>query len=218
MSNISQDVIIGQIHKKIVSACRDECASKGSSMLCIRDEDTSNYLFSTMNPMDWVWIGYICNKPGSCKDIKNWQWIEGCDSPYMNSLFMPNSQTQIYAYAVRYDGKKFWETLDNRNQARCGCEYSRYPINSPSLFQENMDAVNSSLILSISKSSTSSNAPTLLISSDHDTEKMYYASIIIIMFAVLYMCYYFVGKGNSQHEYTVIVDAEDNNTYTTDKL
>ena len=80
-----------------------------------------------------------------------------------------------------------------------------------------MDAVNSSLILSNTKSSTSSNAPTLLISSDHDTEKMYVASIII-MFAVLYMCYCFVGKGNGQHEYTVIVDTEDNNTYATDKM
>jgi len=58
----------------------------------------------------------------------------------------------------------------------------------------------------------------LLITSDHDTAQMYVASIII-MFAVLFMCYYFVGKGkgNGQHEYTPIVDTEDN-TNAADKM
>ena len=171
---------------KNMSACQKECISKQSSMLCIGNEETNKYLFSTMNSIDKVWIGYNCIKPDACNVKNNWQWIKGCVSNYVNPLFNPKLNT-VNAYANKYNGQKSWETLDNRNQARCGCQYSLYPISKPSLLQESIDAVNTSLIIANTKSSTSSNAPTLLINSDHNTEKDYVASIIILFAQMIVM-------------------------------
>jgi len=197
--------------------CKEFCISQQSSMLCIRDLESNNYLFSILNAnYDWMWIGYSCNGPGTCTNKNNWQWINGCDSKYVDRDFSTGSTKPAYAYAVIFEGRKFWESIVTRTEARCACEYNPYSLSSQSLLQKNIDVVDASLMLANTKSSTSSNSPTSLITSDHDTAQMYVASIII-MFAVLFMCYYFVGKGNGQHEYTPIVDTEDN-TNAADKM
>jgi hypothetical protein len=88
------------------SECQSKCISVSATMLCIPDSTTNSWIANRLNSSNlyFSWIGYsdLPNKD------RNYKWVSGCSSSYINSTFYYRSNdcafiTYVGVWSSSYD-------------------------------------------------------------------------------------------------------------------
>lgn len=106
------------------SQCKSRCTSIGTSMLCITDGKTNNWISNRLTPGFYIsWIGYSNLARGI------YEWVPGCTSSFTDGFF----STAYYDFAVASPFGWFGSDSISFSYARCSCEYSLGPSSLPTL-------------------------------------------------------------------------------------
>ena len=153
----------------------------GATMLCVNNADENDWIYSQIYSQYGggvqYWIGYTDMPPyGGGKGTKQYGWITGCSSSYINwAPGEPNNEYNSEDYVhVNYNSNADWNDATPTHHSLCGCQFTP-TTSSPSIYAATYSPSSCHTVAPSSNPTTSPSSNPTTAPSSNPTDDMWIA-------------------------------------------